>query len=271
VGGDASTLENSGTISGGSTAVSLGATSRLIVDPTAVFSGTISLGTDSNLVLDPGATFPGNVTAGSGSAIELPSSASAGTLQDVGHYITGFSQVTVDPGASWTINSITTGVTLTAGNGVLTIPGEINTAASFAFVSSGVGETLTVTGFNGGDFYNSFSGLSANDEIVVQGASFAPGDTVIYGGNALEVMEDGTPIFVFNNFSTSSGSGFIVGPNYVEVACFRGGTGIATPSGEVTVALDRDPHAGLPRPSAPPGCVADPRERPCVRPGCAAS
>ena len=80
------TLENAGTIQGYGTA--------------AFLYGTLS----NLLIIDPGAVFNGAVKATFGTGtIELASGASRGALLNAGNKYTGFTTITVDPGARWDI------------------------------------------------------------------------------------------------------------------------------------------------------------------------
>ena len=82
----AGTVENAGTISGGTYSVQFAAGGdRLIVDAGAQFTGKAK-------------------AAGTGNMIELKSAASAGTLSGLGSQYVGFQTVTIDSGAAWTVS-----------------------------------------------------------------------------------------------------------------------------------------------------------------------
>ncbi|HEX4504585.1 MAG TPA: Hint domain-containing protein [Alphaproteobacteria bacterium] len=96
-----STIENAGTISGGTDAVYLadGFNNRLIVDAGAVFDGSVVAAT-----IVSGST-PTNV-------LELSGQTGPGSISDIGSEFTGFQTVTIDAGATWTVGSITAAVTV---------------------------------------------------------------------------------------------------------------------------------------------------------------
>ncbi len=64
----------------------------------------------ARLILDPGASFSGNVVADPAftNVLELASGTTPGTLSGVGTQYTGFTQTTIDAGASWTITGTDT-------------------------------------------------------------------------------------------------------------------------------------------------------------------
>lgn len=110
-----STIINAGSIAGTHDAVRFATNSggRLVVDAGAVFSGVVD-GADTR-----GAKYP--------SIIELPSSATAGTLSGLGSQFVNFARIAVDAGATWTFtNSEPYAGTLTNGG---TIQGSIGSVA----------------------------------------------------------------------------------------------------------------------------------------------
>jgi fibronectin-binding autotransporter adhesin len=133
---DGGTLTNGGSIIGSATAASFG-------------TGT------ARLILDHGASFSGKVVADAALAnvLELAGTV-AGTLSSFDSQFTGFGQVTIDGGASWTLASTDTfgsGVTLT-NSGTLTGPvtlrsgGYLDNAAGGTIVGSGTAAVLGTTG-----------------------------------------------------------------------------------------------------------------------------
>ena len=143
-GGDATTVNNSGTIHGtyvndlsygvkiyaatsgslvneaGGTIIGAYGVTFLGANATLENAGTIEgngydavqmFGTVTNrLIIDPGAVFEGTVVAGtsgtSANIIELASSAGEGALYGLGSKYTGFQTVTIDSGAHWVIGTI---------------------------------------------------------------------------------------------------------------------------------------------------------------------
>jgi autotransporter passenger strand-loop-strand repeat protein len=136
INGTNATVRNAGTIGGGKYAVYLGGT------------------TSNHLVIVPGAVFSGGVAAHASATntIELASSASAGILSGLGSAYLRFGEVTVDPGATWTLKGALTGF------GGVTISG-LNTSDSLditdlAFASGekaslGSTDQLTITNAGG--------------------------------------------------------------------------------------------------------------------------
>jgi hypothetical protein len=168
------TLTNAGTIVGTQYAVRFAASfggnnSRLIVDPGASFSGTVS----------------GGVTVGSTyvSTLELASGSSAGTIGGFGTQYTGFSQTTIDAGASWTLtgtNAFAAGTTLTNA-GTLTL---LNATASDAgsVVNNGIvlidPSSLTLASLSG----IGTVAIAAASMLTVTG-SIGAGQTIEFTGN----------------------------------------------------------------------------------------
>ena len=143
-GGDG-TVVNAGSIGGGTYAVTLqaGYSNRVVVDPGAVFSGTV----DGGNAL--GAAYV--------STLELASGTSAGTLSGLGYNYINFSQLVVDPGATWIFDPSS------AFSGTLTNAGTIG---------GSIGSTPGVVQFTYG---------YADRLIMDPGASF---DATVNGGNA---------------------------------------------------------------------------------------
>ena len=107
----------------------------------------------SRLIVDPGAVFTGRVTATSTtttSTLELASAASAGTLSGLGSQFAGFQAITVDAGAAWSLTSdnLASGYTITNA-GTLTNTGTLRSAVtlgSSAVLTNASGGAITVTG-----------------------------------------------------------------------------------------------------------------------------
>ena len=138
------TLTNAGSISGTGFGVELGGVATLLID-----SGSISgaqavalIGTSSNtLVLDPGAVLTGDVTAkfGASNSITLAAGSFVGTLNGFGTTVLDFNAVTIASGAAWVIEATSAQATATA------------------FTGANATDTLALTG--GGGLRKSFSGF----------------------------------------------------------------------------------------------------------------
>jgi hypothetical protein len=118
----------------------------------------------------------------------------------------------------------------------LVVPGSIDPATTFDLQGTGGPDSLTLTGMTGAaSFDAAISDLQAYDQIVLNGVSFAPGDTAEYDGVAdtLTILQGTTAVFTFSHLSTRVGSPttFNVGTNSGQVACFAVGTLIETISG----------------------------------------
>ena len=117
-------LTGSGTVTNAGTIASTQGTSGHAV---AFGSGT------SRLIIDPGAVFVGSVLGGSGAnTMELASAASAGTIAGLGSSVTNFDTLVFDAGAHWTVG----GNDSASGLGTLAISGF------------GFGDTIDVTNFS---------------------------------------------------------------------------------------------------------------------------
>jgi hypothetical protein len=216
ISGSAGTVENAGTIAGASDAVELGGgfSNLLIVDPGAVFNGTVDGG------------------AGSTSTLEL-ASGGAGTLAYLGSQYINFSQVIVDPGASWTLagnNTLGTGITLDAG-ATLDIAGTVASSETIVFAGRGAELVIDGTASMAGSVVN----FAESETIDLRGVapasvSYASGslDYAAPGGAAsfpLALGVSGTVQAVTDN----------AGGAVVTALCFCAGTRLMTPAGEVPV------------------------------------
>ncbi len=150
------------------------------------------------LIVDPGAVFEGNINGGTG-AVELASGAGPGVLSGFGTSITNFTTVEFDPGASWTI----------AGN-------DFSTTTIDGFDSD---DTIDLTGFvaTGSPAFD-----SKTHDLVLPGAG--PDATLSIQGS-----------FTSSNFfldTASHGGDTII---TTDATCYRRGTRILTPSGEIPI------------------------------------
>ncbi len=172
------TVIDSGTISGSVDAVLFGTgyANRLVVDPSAVFSGKA----------DGGNT----VHATAVSTLELASSASAGTLHGLGSHYVNFAQTTIDAGATWTLtgyNSLASGATLT-NSGTLVLSGATLTDSGVLINSGGITldpSTLTVGTLLGTGVVT----VDAGGMLEAQG-TVAGGETITFAGSNAELHLD---------------------------------------------------------------------------------
>lgn len=219
ISGAAGTVDNAATIAGATDAVELGAglANLLIVRPGAVFDGIVDGGADST------------------STIEL-ASGGAGVLQDLGSQYIDFSQVIVDPGATWTLagdNVLGVGITLDAG-ATLEIAGTVAGGESIVFAGSGAELVIDSTASVAGSVANFAPGETIDLLGVAYGSVSYPGtgqlDYIAPGGGntsfPLALSAGGTVQAV------SDGNG---GADVSTVLCFCAGTRLATPGGEVPV------------------------------------
>jgi hypothetical protein len=199
--GTGATLANSGVIS-----ASNGIGVNLLGGGTLTDSGTISGTTDavsfgsgfSELVLVPGAELLGSVAATSLGGLVLASAASAGSF-DMGGSVTGFSQITFETGAQWTLGGTTAELT---GNGTNIING-------FA-----AGDTLIVEGFTATS--NTFVSILGTDN-----------DTLLLSNGLTALNVNFTGAFGLNPFIVTD-----VAAGTQITLCYLQGTRILTPTGE---------------------------------------
>jgi len=196
VNGGSGTVVNAGTIAGSTDAVQFAAgfTNRLEIEPGAVFTGTVTGGN--------------TIGATAVSTLELASGASSGTLIGLGTKYIDFAQVTIDAGASWTVQ------------------GTVQSGQAVAF--AGAGSYLHL------DNPDSVSGVitnfAAGDTIDLKGinpasVSYAAGTLNFTGGSfALALAAPGSVQ------ATPSGDGADV-----TLLCFCANTQILTPTGERSV------------------------------------
>jgi fibronectin-binding autotransporter adhesin len=179
-------LEVGGTLSdAGKTTVGAGGTIELLSNPLNV-TGTLTVGGKietagatavrlgsgvDRLVLDPGFSFVGTVAGGgANSTLELAPGSGAGVLNALGTEFTNFGKVTVDSGATWTVDALATavsGVTIAGSGGsntlTLTSAGTVNLAGVSGFptirLASTGANTLTLTNAN-------FTGLTGSPHSI---------------------------------------------------------------------------------------------------------
>ena len=166
------TVENAGTVSATQFAVyfAAGYTNRLIVDPGAAFVGQVS----------GGDTASGTAT----STLELTSAIASGTLSGLGVQFTGFSQIAIDAGASWTLTgantlaaviTVTNAGTLTLQNATLSDVGDfINNGVILLDPSNITLADLTGTGvttIQAGSTLNVLGAVAITETIAFAGAN----------------------------------------------------------------------------------------------------
>jgi len=145
-------------------------------------------------------------------------------------------------------NSIAETITISGkGGGGQLILGNMSTAINSHVTdkfsdttgSLAAGDIEFATGFtNGGTVTQAISGVGWGNELIVDGANFAAGDTATLSGTALTVKTSGgAPVFTFSNVAllAKSATTFIVSGNDVIAICYARGTMIRTPAGEVPV------------------------------------
>ena len=139
----------------------------------------VTLGTGvDRLILDPGFSFVGKVQAGgANSTLELAAGTSTGVLNALGTEFTSFGKVTVDTGATWTVDALASalsGVPITGSGGsntlTLTSAGTLDLSKVSGFpiirLASTGANSLTLTNAN-------FTGITTS-----------PPSITIYGGSA---------------------------------------------------------------------------------------
>ena len=166
----------------------------------------MSFSSGTNLLVDdPGAVFTGAIFGGfdSTAEMELASAASAGTIAGFGTTITNFTSLAFDEGAHWTVS----GNDLASGLGTLAISG---------FTS---GDTIDLTGFA------AVSRTATSNALVLTDGSSDVATLAIQG------------TFTTSQFAIASdgdgGTDITLADDIVP--CFRAGTRILTPRGEVRV------------------------------------
>jgi hypothetical protein len=267
-------IVNSGSIAGTLGLYGAGGGGDLILDEkgTVVGSGgtAVAFGAGDNaLVAYPGAVFEGSIVAGAADRLELVSGAGTGTLGPIGVSVLGFGTIDVDPFASWQFDgysSIAPGVALTndgfitvGANYGLTIAAALTAdAGHLGAVTVGAGAVADFTGSVGANQIVSFlansgevsiahysqflgtvenftvgdtihlDGVTANNGNIVGGVLIAKYNTEVVA--TLDVAGNFTP---FTKHFTLAGDGTDI--TLQTVACFAGGTRIATAAGEVAV------------------------------------
>ena len=251
------TVWNAGTISGTADSVLLhaGAANRVVLYQGAEFNG----------VVDGGNPIGGTAV----STLELARGNTPGVLSGLGSKYIDFGQITVDPGANWSLggtDTIASGVTLSLNDTTMTDTGTL--------VNNGVitldPSDLTVAALTGDGSVT----IASGGELEVQG-TIGSGETIVFAGTDGYLMLDepdaaagsvmqlsesnyidlggisptsvtfnaGTLDFDGGSFPLSLTSGSTFEPAFSDgnggaelgVICFCTGARIATPSGEVPV------------------------------------
>ena len=203
IAGGAGTVINAGSIAGGGADAVLfagGFPDLLVADPGAVFAGTV----------DGGNTIGATIV----STLELASAASAGTLSGLGTQVIDFARITIDAGASWTLN------------------GTIVSGETLAFAGPGAYLHLD----NPGGVAGTITNFDIGETIDLKGVNPA---SVIYSGGTLSFGGGSFPLSLASAgkvTAATSGDGAAIS----VVACFAAGTRIATPHGGVAVELLRE-------------------------------
>jgi Hint domain len=254
----AATVSNTGNISGTTDSVLLhaGAANRVIIYQGAQFHG----------VVDGGNPIGG----GAVSTLELASSSTPGVLTGLGSQYIDFAQITVDPGADWSLggtNTIVSGATLSlddttltdsgtqVNNGVITLnPSDMTVGAPIGNgnVTISAGSTLEVQGTISSGETIVFAGTGVSLLTLDDPDSAAGGVTQLAAGDYIDLrgidpasvtFSGGKIDFTDGSFPLSLAAGSTFEPAFsdgddgavVGAICFCTGAGIATPSGEVPV------------------------------------
>ncbi len=207
------TLTNAGTIIGNGTAVA--------------FYGTA----DNLLVLDPGYGFFGTVSGSTSAsnALELASAASSGTISDVGTQFVNFGSIVVDAGAQWSLGGTITGdVTVLMDPGSTTeVAAPVATGQDFTF-----NDPATLILDDPATFGGTIGGLATGDVIELTGETIISGKIT---GTTLTLDLAGGGTQTLTVAPGESSLRFTASAGALTVACFRSGTHIATPDGQVPV------------------------------------
>jgi len=197
------TVVNSGTITG------TGGTAVRFIGPG-----------DDRLVVDPGAVFNGTIAGGSGvNILELAGSGYGTITGTLANQYAGFTQVTVDAGANWTLTQdIGAGISIT-NSGYLYLAASSLTNAGV--IVSSVADGLQFTGgtfSNTGTIINSTGNaiyLPGGGTIINSGAMTGGPSEAVYVKNNYNAavinsgtMTGATGVFIFNFFSRSTPIGF---------------------------------------------------------------
>ena len=132
----------------------------------------------ARLILDPGASFDGSVVANAAfsNVLELASGASAGTLSGLGSQFTGFANVTIDAGASWTLVSAQVGPADTITDaGTLTNPGYLSGVGVTVVTGGSLINPGTIAGSAGG------SGGAGGSSVDLAGGKLTNNGTIAGG------------------------------------------------------------------------------------------
>ena len=243
INGAAGGIINSGTISGTSTAFGTGVYFG-VAGSTLTNAGTISggggtavafSGGGNRLIVDPGAVFTGIVNVGTGGTLELGSAAGIGTLSGLGTEYLGFSTVTIDAGAQWTLagsNSLS-GITLTdlgtlTNTGTLTGTGSLVVDPATLFNSGSIGVAVTLLA--GSYLDNLATGTIATAGTAVYGALGA--STVVNAGTIQGTGTAGVGVALYAG-STLTNAGTISGSSGTAVSFAGGGNRLIVDPGAV--------------------------------------
>ncbi len=202
----------------------------------------------NRVIVGPGASFSGAVSGGNTigstivSTLELASASLQGTLSGLGSQFTGFAQVTIDPGASWTLsgtNSLAAGVTLTD-RGTLLLNGTALSGAGSATISDTAGNFADATIDGAGAVWSGpvelVVGDQGNGSLIVgnQGTVQTAGDTSVDPSQGFAIAQSAGGsgnVAVIGGKSLLSNTGrFLVGDaGFGKLSIEAGGTVITTP------------------------------------------
>jgi hypothetical protein len=197
--GSANTVTNAGTITGPTYAVDFtgSGTNRLIVDPTAVFTGKVAANSTAANTLE--------LASGTGSI---------GGLGGVGSSFANFQTLAVDAGGSWTLTGANT-TTSVLDAGSLDLAGTLNNSATIAFQGSSsqllvdnaatFGSNVGTPSYTGPQLQDFISG----DKIDLKNISSA-GVTLSYNATTglLQITNGASQVATLDFQNSSLGSGF---------------------------------------------------------------
>jgi hypothetical protein len=225
----------------------------------AVYFGTGA----ARLILDPGASFNGNVVADAAftDVLELASATTSGTLSGVGTRYTGFTQTTIDAGASWTMtgtdtfgagSDVTNYGSLSLDGATVTVDALVNDGGIILDPS-----TMTVASLTGSGSVT----IDAGSTLVVQG-TVSSGETIVFagGGGDLHIDAPGGFAGTITGFAVTDGIDLAgVAPASVSYAA-----GSLSYGGSRTIALSITPRASVTASTSTDGALVQSALRFCA-------
>jgi hypothetical protein len=231
------TLINSGTISGSGTNASVKfndtGTNRVVVDPGAQFTGKVTGSTSATNTLELASGTSGTLTAKNGTVTGV-----GGTT------FTSFGILDIDGGADWKISGSNTIASTGAlnNNGTLEIASGATVKGKVTF--SGASAFVKIDGTQSGVVLSTttFANMVSGDTIDLAGVGYNATHSANYASGTLTIVENshtyslklsGIGAGEFFHLASDGASGTDITEN--NVACYRRGTLILTPTGEMPV------------------------------------